>query len=110
MSEWGWFAPDADLTRMVRVGQGAGGGLASIPAFSGGSVWIGGSHNLVCADPATGQVQASATIPTDNGVVEYFSSVAVVGGRGYALYLDQAAHGSLRTGVVTLTPPAACGG
>ena len=79
-----------------------------MPTFSGGAVWIGGSHTLACADPATGQVLASTAIPTDNGVVEYFGSVTVTGnGRTYALYQNQAAQ---QFGVATLTPPAACSG
>jgi YVTN family beta-propeller protein len=107
MTEWVWFAPDGNLDQMVRVGQGAGAGLESVPTFSGGAVWIGGSHALVCADPATGQVLASATIPTDHSVVEYFGSVTVAGGHAYAYYLNQAAQ---QSGVAALTPPAACSG
>jgi WD40 repeat protein len=107
MSEWVWFAPNADLTRIVRVSLGAGAGLASVPVFSGGTVWIGGSHTLVCASPATGQVLASGTIPTDGGVVEYFGSVTITGGHAYAYYLDQRAQ---QSGVVTLTTPSACSG
>jgi hypothetical protein len=108
MSEWVWFAQKGDLTRVVRVSQGAGAGLDSVPTFSGGAVWIGGSQKLTCANPATGQVMASTAIPTDNGVLEHFGSVTVaVNGRTYALYQNQAAQ---QSGVVTLTPPAACSG
>ena len=108
MSEWVWFAPGGDLTQVVRVSQGAGAGLDSVPTLSGGAVWIGGSHTLACADPATGRVLASTAIPTDNGVVEYFGNVTVAGnGRTYALYQNQAAR---QSGVATLTPPAACSG
>jgi len=108
MSEWVWFAPGGDLSRSFRVSQGAGGGLASLPSYSGGAVWIGGSHELVCASPATGRAMASTPIPTDRGVVEYFGSVTVLsGGRTYALYQDDAAH---LAGLASLTPPAACSG
>jgi hypothetical protein len=108
MSEWVWFAPNGDLSQVIRVSQGAGAGLDSVPTFSGGAVWIGGSHTLACADPVTGQVRASTAIPTDNGVVEYFGSVTVTGnGLTYALYQNQAAQ---QFGVATLTPPAACSG
>ncbi len=108
MSEWVWFAPNGDLSRVIRVSQGAGAGLDSVPTFSGGAVWIGGGQKLACANPATGQVMASTAIPTDNGVVEYFGSVTVAGnGRTYALYQNQAAQ---QFGVATLTPPAACSG
>jgi hypothetical protein len=108
MSEWVWFAPNGHLSRVVRVSQGAGAGLDSVPTFSGGAVWIGGSQTLACANPATGQVMASTAIPTDNGVLAYFGSVTVAGnGRTYALYQDHAAQ---QSGVATLTPPAACSG
>ena len=106
MSEWVWFAPNGNLSQVIRVSQGAGAGLDSVPTFSGGAVWIGGSQKLACADPATGQVLASTAIPTDKSVVEYFGSVTVAGnGRTYALYQNQAAQ---QFGVATLTPPAAC--
>ncbi len=107
MSEWVWFAPDGDLSREARVSQGAGAGIASVPAYSGGSVWIGGGQTLVCADPSTGQVLASANLPTDNGTLEYFSSVAVVNGQAYAYYLNQAAG---RSGIVRMTLPSQCAG
>jgi hypothetical protein len=105
MTQSAWFAPDGDLTRMVRLGAGAGAGLDSIAVHSGGTVWIGGSHTLICASPVTGQALATATIPTDHQVVEYFGSVTVLAGHAYAYYVDQQ---SQQQGVVTLTPPAAC--
>ena len=108
MTERVWFAPNADLSQVVMVSQGAGAGLDSLPTFGNGAVWIGGSHTLACADPATGQVLASTAIPTDNSIVESFGSVTVSGsGRTYALYQNQAAQ---QSGVATLTPPAACSG
>jgi putative pyrroloquinoline-quinone binding quinoprotein len=108
MSEWVWFAPGWDLSRAVRVSQGAGGGLYSLPNASGGAVWIGGSHELVCASPATGKVLARATIPADHSIVEYFASPTVLSnGHAYALYQDQ--HAQL-AGVAQLTPPQACTG
>jgi outer membrane protein assembly factor BamB len=108
MSEWVWFAPGGDLAKSFRVSQGAGGGLSSLPVYSGGVVWVGGSHELVCASPATGRAMASTTIPADHGAVEYFDSVTVLSsGHVYALYQDQAAQLS---GVASLTPPAACSG
>jgi hypothetical protein len=106
MSEWVWFAPGGDLTRSSRVTQGAGAGLASLPSVSGGAVWIGGSHELICASPGTGKALARTVIPADHGVVEYFGSVTVLGnGHAYALYQDE--HAQL-TGVAQLTPPQAC--
>jgi hypothetical protein len=107
MSEWTWFAPGGDLARAVRVGQGAGAGFDSVPTYHGGAVWIGGSHTLTCASPATGRVLDTATLPTDHGVVEYFGSPAVVGDHAYSVYQDNSAQ---RFGLVRMTPPAACTG
>jgi len=104
-SEWVWFAPNGDLSQATRVGQGAGAGLASVPVYSGGVVWIGGGQTLVCADPSTGHILSSATLPTDHGSLEYFSSAAVIGTRTYAYYQDDAAQ---RAGIVQMTLPAAC--
>ena len=108
MSEWVWFAPGGDLTRSFRVSQGAGAGFSSVPVYSGGVVWVGGSHELICASPSTGHALARTSIPTDHSVVEYFDSATVLSsGRAYALYQDNAAH---LAGVASLTPPAACSG
>ena len=108
MTEWVWFAPNGDLSQVIRVSQGPGAGLDSVPTSSGNAVWIGGSQKLTCANPTTGQVMASTAIPSDNGVVEYFGGVTVAGnGRTYALYQNQATQ---QSGVATLTPPAACSG
>jgi glucose/arabinose dehydrogenase len=109
MSQWTWFAPDGDLTRMIRVTEGAGAGADSIPvatAATAGVVWIGGTQSLMCANPDTGQVMASAKIPADNGALEHFGSIVVTGGRAYSLYLDQAGRVA---GVARLSPPSACG-
>ena len=106
MTQRVWFAPNGDLSQVVMVSQGAGAGLYTIPAFSGTAVWLGGSHQLACANPDTGQVMARTTIPTDNGIVEYFGNVTVAStGRTYALYQNQAAQ---QSGVATLTPPTQC--
>ena len=108
MSQWVWFAPGGDLTHSFRVSQGAGAGLSSVPVYSGGVVWVGGSHELICASPSTGRALARTSIPTDHSVVEYFDSATVLSsGHAYALYQDNAAH---LAGVASLTPPAACSG
>jgi hypothetical protein len=105
MSEWVWFAPNGDLSRAARVGQGAGAGLASVPVYSGGRIWIGGGQTLVCVDPSTGQVLATANLPSDHGALEYFSSAAVIGAHAFAYYQDDAAQ---RAGIVQMTLPTAC--
>jgi PQQ-like domain len=106
MSEWVWFAPGGDLSSASPVTRGAGGGLISLPALAGGAIWIGGTQTLACADPGTGSVRASGTIPADHGTAEYFGSVAYAGGHAYAYYIDTR---SLVQGLVTLNPPASCG-
>ena len=68
-------------------------------------VWVGGTHELVCASPATGHVLARAPIPADHGVVEYFDSPTVLSnGHAYALYQDQACSAGRRG-----QPHAPCG-
>ena len=106
-SEWVWFAPNGNLARAVQVGQGAGGGLSSFPSYSGGVVWVGGTGDVVCASPATGQVLAKADIPADHGVAQYFASPVVSGGQAYSYYQTDA---SQQTGLARMTPPAACTG
>jgi YVTN family beta-propeller protein len=105
MSEIVWFAPAANLNETIQVSQGTGGGLDSIPVLADGTVWIGGSHTLECANPDTGRIEASAQIPADDSVVEYFSGVTMAAGHAYAYYTDQRVP---LAGVVTLTPPSAC--
>jgi len=105
MSEWTWFAPGGDLSRAARVTQGAGAGLASVPALSGSRIWIGGGQTLVCVNPSTGQILATATLPSDHGTLEYFSSAAVIGAHTYAYYQDDAAQ---RAGIVQMDLPSAC--
>jgi hypothetical protein len=107
LSEFTWFAPGGNLSKATRVGAGAGGGYASLPSYSDGVIWVGGSHTLSCANPDTGQVRDTATLPTDHSVVEYFSSPVISGGRAYSYYSDDA---SQRAGLVRMTPPAACTG
>jgi outer membrane protein assembly factor BamB len=108
MSEWVWFAPGGDLAKSFRVSQGAGGGLVSLPTYSGGVVWVGGTRELVCASPATGHALARTSIPADHNSAEFFDSPVVLSsGHTYALYQDEAAQ---LAGVASLTPPAACSG
>jgi hypothetical protein len=106
-SEWVWFAPNGNLARAAQVGRGAGGGWVALPSYSGGVVWVGGTGDLVCASPATGQVLAKADIPADHGVAQYFASPVVSGGQAYSYNQTDA---SQQTGLARMTPPAACTG
>jgi PQQ-like domain len=105
MSEWVWFAPGGNLSSASPVTRGAGGGLISLPSVADGVIWIGGTHTLACADPDTGKVRASGTVPADHGTAEYFGSVAYAGGHAYAYYVDTQ---SGLQGVATVNPPASC--
>jgi hypothetical protein len=107
MSEWTWFAPNGNLTKAVRVGGGAGGGFISAPSYSGGVVWVGGSATLTCASPANAQSLATANVPADHGVAELFTSPVVIGDHAYSVYKTDA---SQLSGLVRMTPPAACSG
>ncbi len=62
---------------------------------------------MVCANPATGHVLAKADLPADHGVVQYFGSPVVSGGQAYSYYQTDA---SQLSGLVRMTPPAACTG
>ena len=106
-SEWVWFAPNGNLAQAVKVGLGAGGGLSSFPSYSGGVVWVGGTGNVVCASPATGQVLAKADIPADHGAAQYFASPVVSDGHAYSYYQTDA---SPQAGLARMTPPTACSG
>jgi hypothetical protein len=105
MSQWVWFAPGGNLSSASPVTRGAGGGLISLPSAAEGAIWIGGTHTLACADPATGKVRASGTIPADHGTSEYFGSVTYAGGHAYAYYVDTQ---SGVQGLATVSPPASC--
>ena len=102
-----FFAPGGNLAKLVHVGDATGTGDYSVPTYSGGTVWIGGSQTLVCASPTTGTVLATASIPRDNSAAEYLGGVAVAGRRAYASYSNPSAK---QAGTAAMTVPAACGG
>jgi hypothetical protein len=107
-SEWTWFAPNGNLARAVRVGGGAGGGFVTVPSYSAGVVWIGGDQSVSCASPASGQVLASARVPSDHGDAELLGSPAVVDGHAYSFYVNP--NGAQQAGLARMTPPTACSG
>jgi hypothetical protein len=108
MSEWTWFAPNANLDQLIRASQAVGAGADSVPTYSGGVVWLGGSTTLECLNPDSGQKLASVAIPADGGVLEHFGRVTVTGGGVYAYYSDAKAN---LAGLAALTDtPAACSG
>ena len=106
-SEQVWFYNDADFITVAQgtVAQGTGAEAAWVPSLSDGVLWIGGSNELVCANPGTGELRVSSPIPADHGLPQSFGGVAVLGGRAYSVYQDQAAHLS---GLARLTPDPQC--
>jgi len=108
MSEWTWFAPNANLDQLIRASQAVGAGADSVPTYSGGVVWLAGGTTLECVNPDTGQELASVAIPADGGVLQHFGRVTVTGGGVYAYYSDAKAN---LAGLAALTAtPAACSG
>ena len=106
MSESVWFAPGGDLSSASPyVRDVGGGGYLTVPTLANGALWIGGTHALTCANPATGSVLASAAVPADHGAAEYFGSVVYADGNAYSYYSDNL---SQTQGLAELTPPAAC--
>ena len=102
MSELAWFAPDADLTRMVRLGVGTGAGLDSVPTDSGGDRLDRRLAHAGVRDPVTGQVLARAPpSPPTGGLVSDYGNVTITDGRAYAYYQDQRAR---KAGVAILSP------
>jgi putative pyrroloquinoline-quinone binding quinoprotein len=99
-----WFYNGADVTA---VSAAASGGAASIPSLSDGAMWIGGPNEFDCANPDTGQLRVSSRVPADHGAPQSFGGAAVLGGRAYSVYQDQAAHLS---GLARLTPDPTCAG
>jgi len=99
-----WFYDGANV---ISVTATAGSGVDSIPSLSDGAMWLGGPHEFDCANPDTGQLRASSPIPADHGALESFGGVAVLGGRAYSVYQDQAAHLS---GLARLTLDPYCTG
>ena len=107
MTQRVWFAPVGDVSRARLITGGDNGGPDSAPTYVNGVVWVGGTQQLECLDPATGKVLAKASIPSDGGVPEHFGSLAYAGGHAYATYQDL--HSQL-VGVAAVTPPSACVG
>ena len=107
MTQRVWFAPSGNMAKVQYITVGGDGGLDSAPAYTNGLVWVGGTRNLECLDPSSGQVLGSTSIPADAGVPEHFGSVAYAGGHAFALYQDQRAQ---LEGVAAVTPPSSCAG
>lgn len=85
----------------------AGGGFPVGAVVADDVVWLGGTTNLACADPTTGRVRVSSTLPTPHGDAANISSITVAGRSLFGYYRADAGPSRL---LVRLTPPAQCGG
>jgi hypothetical protein len=102
-----WFAPADNLSGARVVAGPADGGEQAIPTYVNGAIWVGGTKKVECLDPATGQVRASAYVPSDDQVPEGIGDIVVADGHVFALYVNNRTE---QGGVAVLNPPAACGG
>ena len=102
-----WFAPAGNLSGARVVAGPADGGEQAVPTYVNGAIWVGGTKKVECLDPATGQVRASAYVPSDDQVPEGIGDIAVADGHVFALYVNNRTE---QGGVAVLNPPAACTG
>jgi outer membrane protein assembly factor BamB len=102
-----WFAPAGNLSGARVVAGPADGGEQAIPTYVNGAIWVGGTKKVECLDPATGQVRASAYVPSDDQVPEGIGDIVVADGHVFALYVNNRTE---QGGVAVLNPPAACTG
>jgi hypothetical protein len=96
------FASFSDLSNSRVVASG-GGGLPTTVTLSGGTVWIGGSATVACADPATGTIRSQTAVATQEGQPRYLGTIARVAGHWIASYQSGDA-----AGIATFEPPTQC--
>ena len=85
-SEWTWFAPNGDLARAVRSARARAAASPRSPATAAASSGSAARTRWCARARSTGHVLDTVTLPTDHGVVEYFASPVVSGGRAYSYY------------------------
>jgi hypothetical protein len=107
MAERIWFAPAGNLSGARLAAGPSVGGDQAVPTYVDGVVWIGGTKQVACLDPDTGQVRASSLVPSDDQVPEGIGDVADAGGHVFALYVNNRTE---QGGVAVLNPPSACYG
>ena len=106
MSDWLNFLPSSNLTRTSQPVTNAGGGLMTTSTVTRGVVWIGGMTKLACADPRTGSVRATVSVPTPHRDAANISRITVAGDHLFAYYVAGVGPSKL---LITLHPPARCG-
>ena len=104
-----WFAPATNLSGAKSVSGPSVGGDEAIPTYAGGAVWVGGTKQVECLDPATGQVRASGSIPYSEVAPAGFGDVVSANGHVYALYVNnRSEQGDAAGSLVMLNPSSAC--
>lgn len=106
MTDWLDFFPSSNLTKPTQPVTEAGGGWITTSTVARGVVWIGGTTRLACADPRTGSVRATASVPTPHGDAANISRITMAGGHLFAYYVAGVGPTNL---LITLHPPARCG-
>lgn len=105
MTDWREFRPTSDLAHVTRPVTYAGGGFATTATVTRGVVWLGGTTKLLCADPRTGAVRATARVPAPHHDAANISRITAAGGHLFAYYVADATPSPL---LITLDPPARC--
>jgi PQQ-like domain len=104
-----WFAPATNLHGVRSIAGPSVGGDEAIPTYAGGVVWVGGTKQVECLDPATGQVRATGTVPYNAVAPAGFGDVVSAGGHVYALYVNnRVEQGDAAGSLVMLNPSSAC--
>ena len=104
-----WFAPATNLSGAKAVSGPSVGGDEAIPTYAGGAVWVGGTKQVQCLDPATGQVRATGTVPYSQVAPAGFGDVVSANGHLYALYVNnRSEQGDAAGSLVMLNPSSAC--
>ncbi len=94
------FHPYRDLSHSVLAAEAGGGPPVSVDVY-GRTTWLGGPHDLACADADTGNVLAHSGPPAGAGVF----GIVVTGATVVATLFVPAENEIL---LVRLRPPAAC--
>lgn len=99
------FHPADDLGGVGKVVSSGGGGFPVTATVAPDVVWIGGTSNIACADPTTGRILASDSMPSAHQAAANVSAIVSVGRRLFGYYLSDDQSSPL---LIRLIPPAPC--
>ncbi|MDA8284562.1 MAG: hypothetical protein M0Z42_14985 [Actinomycetota bacterium] len=105
MGEWIEFIANSKAPQQHAPLTSGGGGLPVTSTITGNVVWLGGTSKVVCADPVTGAVRASAPVPTPSNDAANITFLTPAGGHLFANYFAAAGPSHY---LIELTPPARC--